>query len=115
MGLTCISFASFASRGRQLSLSCSEARSPPLLGPSTAERSRHSQVKVTFGTTLLVAVGFSWAVLLFLLELLLGMPAPLAGLLGGSEPASARPLGRGEVPPPWQPWGLVGVGEAEGV
>jgi hypothetical protein len=33
-----------------------------------------------FGATLLAALGFAWAVLLFLLELLLGMPAPVAGM-----------------------------------
>jgi hypothetical protein len=71
--MTCVAVASCASRCRRISLSCSEARSPPLLGPSTAERSRHSLVQVTFGATLLVAVGFAWARLLFLLALRLGL------------------------------------------
>jgi hypothetical protein len=56
-------------------------------------------VQVTIGATLLVAVGFAWAVLLVLLGLSLGMTAPVAGLLAGSEPALAGPLDRGEVAP----------------
>jgi hypothetical protein len=67
------SFWSSCSECQLLLLGCLEAPSPPLLGPSTAERSRHSLVQVTFGATLLVAVGFAWAWLLFLLALGLGL------------------------------------------
>jgi hypothetical protein len=62
---------------------------PPLLGPSTAERSRHILGKATLGCTLLVSEGVAWALFVFFRPSALAMGADACRWFAGRR--CARP------------------------